>query len=72
MNYQSQKKRTLALLRERPRTSREFPMNGILCYTRRISELRQDGHEILTTAETINGIRVFTYTLVKEKEGNDV
>lgn len=68
MNKQSQKRRTLALLRERPRTSREFPQNGILCYTRRISELRQDGHEILTTSETINGTRVFTYTLVKERK----
>ena len=68
MNKQSQKRRTLALLRERPRTSREFPMNGILCYTRRISELRQDGHEILTTSEKINGVRVFTYTLVKERK----
>jgi hypothetical protein len=39
----------------------------VLCYTKRISELRQLGYEIDTDMELVDGKRVVTYTLQKER-----
>lgn len=47
----AQQARTLALLREAPRSTAELRKHGIFCPAARIMELRAQGHEIITARE---------------------
>ncbi|ADY99999.1 Uncharacterised protein [Neisseria meningitidis] len=49
----NQRQRILARLRQGSVTSWELTQMGILCYNTRIMELRQQGHNIVTTMEEI-------------------
>lgn len=46
-----------------------FPQMGILCYSKRIQELREDGHNILAERQKINGrsTGVWYYHLIEEQ-----
>lgn len=68
MSLSSQQRKILQSLRTGPKTSLELSMTGVLCYTKRISELRRKGHEILTEEEWRDGRRICTYTLLREPE----
>ena len=62
-----QQRQVLDVLRRGPVTSWDLCFESqVLCYTKRISELRRLGFEIDTSPETISGRRVVTYTLLKE------
>lgn len=64
-----QMRRVLAVLEKGPATSLEIQRkSGVLCYTKRISELRRLGYEIVAENEYIDGTRVVTYTLVHSPE----
>lgn len=45
----------------------KFPQSQILCYTKRISELRHDGHNILSERQVVNGhsTGVWVYHLIE-------
>lgn len=66
MSLSSQQMKILQSLRTGPKTSLELAMTGVLCYTKRISELRRKGYEILTDEEWRDGRRICTYTLLRE------
>lgn len=60
-----QMRKVLAVLEKGPATSLEIQRkSGVLCYTKRISELRRRGYEIVAENEYTNGTRVVTYTLI--------
>lgn len=75
MDGLAQQTKVLRLLKKRPRTgvaNYEFPQNNILSYTKVISNLRKDGHNIITERVYANGraTGVYRYILV-EDSGRD-
>lgn len=48
----------------------KFPEARILCYTKRISELRAEGHNILTERVEVDGraTGTFRYVLIEEED----
>lgn len=71
MDTNSQHSRILKMLKKRPKSGVEnykFPQAHILDYTARISELRQDGHNILAERQKINGrsTGVWVYHLIED------
>lgn len=73
----AQQARTLALLREAPRSTAELREHGIFCPAARIMELRAMGHEIATARESFtdeNGYHhrnAGRYVLLREADGRE-
>ena len=68
----NQRQRILARLRQGSVTSWELTQMGILCYNTRIMELRQAGHNIVTTMEEIQNqfgetVKRGRFSLVSER-----
>lgn len=71
MDGLTQQTKVLKLLKKRPKTgvaNYEFPQNRILSYTKVISDLRKDGHNILTERVVVNGkfTGVYRYILIED------
>lgn len=70
----SQSTEVLKMLRQSGKHGVEnfrFPQARILCYTKRISELRNEGFNIITERISLPNGRatgVYNYTLIEEKE----
>lgn len=67
----SQHSRIIKLLKQRPVhgvPNYVFPQHNILCYSKRISELRRDGYHITGERQVVNGRHsgVWIYKLVEE------
>lgn len=69
----SQHSRIIKMLKEAGKNGVEnyrFARSGILCYSKRISELRREGHKIEGERQIINGrsTGVWKYYLVTDKK----
>lgn len=69
----SQQSQVLKMLKDagmRGLENYRFPQVNILCYTKRISELRSSGHNILTERVYVDGraTGTFRYTLLDQEE----
>ena len=67
----SQNKRIVAALRNGEMTTMQLIHLGICCPTKRISELRREGYDILTDPRSENGRKVVYYILLAEPEGSN-
>jgi len=68
MERSTQRDVVLRRLQRGPATSRDLAMCGVLCYTKRISELRRAGWEIVSSEKRVNGSRHVTYSLKGQRE----
>ena len=60
----SQAERVLARLKQGPATTWQLGYElGICCVTRRIFELRRQGHQITSSEKRLSGKRIVTYSL---------
>ncbi len=61
----NQCQRVLERLERGPATTADLVMGlRIMCITKRISELRKEGHRIVTSERWADGTRIVTYTLL--------
>lgn len=72
MDKETQHSRIIKMLKRAPKHGVEnykFPQAGILCYTKRIQELREDGYNISAVRQIINNryTGVWKYFLVEDE-----